>query len=202
MVCTQEDRPRASKRVSLLLAVGLLFLATRPALGDASREWPTGLVKQGFVTTCESCRSVLHTILGDDLQATLGFVPRFTLLPLSTPNAFIHNSGEIVVTTQLMKLINSDEELAFVLAHEVGHLVLSHTGARTLHQPPSIGTSQAHELEADLYAVDRMQAAEISPKAAVSLLRRLSTCIPGNSAAIEDRVVKLINHLGERSKGF
>jgi Zn-dependent protease with chaperone function len=41
-------------------------------------------------------------------------------------NAFVVPGGKVVVYTGLLKLIDSDDELAAVLAHEAAHVVARH----------------------------------------------------------------------------
>lgn len=48
----------------------------------------------------------------------------------ATPNAFVLPSGQIGVTTGLLKLVQNDDQLAAVLGHEVGHVVARHAAER------------------------------------------------------------------------
>ncbi len=47
-----------------------------------------------------------------------------------SPNAFVLPSGKIGVTTSLLALARSDDQLAAVLGHEVGHVVARHAAER------------------------------------------------------------------------
>ena len=62
---------------------------------------------------------------------------RFYIIRSKEINAFSGPGGYIYVTTALMDLAN-DEELASVLAHEVGHVVARHS-LKTLEQSQSLG---------------------------------------------------------------
>lgn len=55
---------------------------------------------------------------------------RFTLLNSAVENAFAVPGGYIYVTRQLMGLANDESELAFAIAHEVGHVAAGHAQAR------------------------------------------------------------------------
>jgi predicted Zn-dependent protease len=55
---------------------------------------------------------------------------RFTLLNSAVENAFAQPGGYIYVTRQLMTLLDNESELAFALAHEVGHVAAGHAQAR------------------------------------------------------------------------
>ncbi|MGH7027507.1 M48 family metallopeptidase [Brevundimonas sp.] len=48
----------------------------------------------------------------------------------AAPNAFVLPSGQIGVTTGLLKLVQNDDQLAAVLGHEVGHVVARHAAER------------------------------------------------------------------------
>lgn len=55
---------------------------------------------------------------------------RFTTLNSAVENAFAVPGGFIYITRQLMTLMNDESELAFVLAHETGHIAANHAQAR------------------------------------------------------------------------
>lgn len=54
----------------------------------------------------------------------------FTLLNSPVANAFATPSGRVYVTRQLLALMNSEDELAFVLGHEAGHIAANHSRER------------------------------------------------------------------------
>ncbi|WP_326523143.1 M48 family metalloprotease [Sphingomonas sp.] len=56
----------------------------------------------------------------------------FTVQLLNSPveNAFAIPGGYVYVTRQLLALMNSEDELAFVLGHEVGHVAARHSAGR------------------------------------------------------------------------
>lgn len=56
--------------------------------------------------------------------------PDFTLLNSPVPNAFATSTGRVYVTRQLLALMNSEDELAFVLGHEAGHIAARHSRDR------------------------------------------------------------------------
>ncbi|MDH7569482.1 MAG: M48 family metalloprotease, partial [Armatimonadota bacterium] len=51
---------------------------------------------------------------------------RFFIVEMSEPNAVALPGGYIFVTKGLLEFVNDDDELAAILAHEVGHVVGRH----------------------------------------------------------------------------
>lgn len=116
-------------------------------------------------------------------------------------NAFSLPGGYIFVHTGLMKAVKNDDELAAVLAHEIGHVAARHAvkrfetnlgaqlaqvaavasgrasrGAQGLGvalQAAQLAYSRQDELEADRLAVKYMKAAGFDPKAILSFLKTL-----------------------------
>ena len=118
------------------------------------------------------------------------------------PNAFALPGGPIYVTNALLKLIKSDDELAAVMAHEMGHVVAKHVvkqiqgsiglqllellavGTRATDARTSQGMdlaftslfleySQGDELQADRLSVKYMKRAGYNPTAAITFMERL-----------------------------
>lgn len=130
---------------------------------------------------------------------------RFSIVEIpeqDEPNAFALPGGPVYATRALMELAESDDELAAVLAHEVGHVVAKHTVKRIqgaiglqLLQILAVGTgaadgntrqgldfafaslmteySQVDELQADKLSTKYMRLAGYDPKAAITFMERL-----------------------------
>ncbi|MFN8297306.1 MAG: M48 family metallopeptidase [Chitinophagales bacterium] len=70
-------------------------------------------------------------------------------------NAWTHAGGYIYVTTGLMKFVNSDDELAFCIAHEIGHNENKHCKAivQRLKTASNFGVSRdLADIASDLYS--------------------------------------------------
>jgi predicted Zn-dependent protease len=68
----------------------------------------------------------------------------FHILDMGEPNAFALPSGDVYVSRGMLVLLNSEDELAGVLGHEVGHVAARHTVQRaTAAAPMAIFTSLA-----------------------------------------------------------
>ncbi len=133
---------------------------------------------------------------------------RFTIVEMKEkeeedePNAFALPGGPVYVTKSIFKLIHSDDELAAVLAHEVGHVVAKHTvkriqgaiglqalqilvaGTRAADARTQQGLdlsfasllteySQQDELQADHLGARYMKLAGYNPGAAIAFMERL-----------------------------
>jgi predicted Zn-dependent protease len=125
----------------------------------------------------------------------------FTLVNSDVPNAFAIPGCYIYVTRGLMALMNSEDELASVLGHEVGHVVADHaarrqntaalsgigailagilTGSGEIAQAAgqaaqllTLGYSRDQEFESDDLGVRYLHRAGYNPYAAADLLRSL-----------------------------
>lgn len=91
--------------------------------------------------------------------------PNVIVLHSSLASAGTAGGGVIVITDLLLEKLSKEDELAFVLAHEIGHMNLSH------HK--SNKSRYDIELEADLYAKKLLLNAGFSLKIALGALEDL-----------------------------
>lgn len=61
---------------------------------------------------------------------------RFHLVDMAEPNAFALPGGYVYVTRGLLALVNSEDELAGVVGHEIGHVAARHTVQKISKQGP------------------------------------------------------------------
>ncbi len=126
----------------------------------------------------------------------------FNIVEEKEPNAFALPGGPIYVTSGLLKMVQSDDELAAVLGHEIGHVTARHAVKRLqaalglqLLEALAVGTrtadgttregmdlafvsiltaySQQDELQADRLGVRYLKRAGYQPLAAIDFLTRL-----------------------------
>ncbi|MBC8282369.1 MAG: M48 family metallopeptidase [Nitrospinae bacterium] len=122
------------------------------------------------------------------------------VLPTQKINALALPGGNIIIFEGLLKIADSPEELAGVLAHEVQHVFLKHStqgilrnlasgiilglimgdanavmdGATTLaSQLNSLGLSRKMETEADIKGVELMLKAKINPQGMLNIFEKL-----------------------------
>ena len=125
----------------------------------------------------------------------------FTALNSPVANAFAVPGGRVYVTRQLLALMNSEAELAFVLGHEAGHIAADHSAGRQnrslwaqlgalvlgavtgsgelaqlaggLGQQVILSYSRGQEFDADRLGIRYMAAAGYDPLAAAGILATL-----------------------------
>ena len=127
----------------------------------------------------------------------------FVVLETETQNAFCLPGGKVAVYSGIMDLMNNEAELAFVVAHEIGHAIARHSGERmswgylqslggllvaigfqndTINGVYGTGTelgvmlpfSRSNETEADLIGLLLMAKAGYNPRASVQFWTRFS----------------------------
>ena len=202
-------------RVSLVLAASLALLAGACGGGGVdgavvteeeqrlgAEQHPRLLAEFGGPYEAAEARYVAG--LGEKLAgaAGLGGQCTFTLVNSDVVNAFAVPGCFIYVTRGLMAIVNSEDELASVLAHEVGHIVGNHSErqqkrsvlrglgvfavgvltqsdrlARIAGQAAGYFTlrySRGQEYEADDRGLAYLQAAGYDPHAAADMLDALT----------------------------
>ncbi|MBK1669683.1 hypothetical protein CKO28_16715 [Rhodovibrio sodomensis] len=120
----------------------------------------------------------------------------FAVLDSDERNAVAVPSGFIFITRGLLSVIQSEDELAAVLAHEIAHHELRHnmldaaagkafkvmdaifgnesqTDEQTIMETMAVGYNERHELEADRRAIELLALAGYQPQALVRVLQRL-----------------------------
>ncbi len=133
----------------------------------------------------------------------VGGDPEFLVIADDAPNAFVLPGTKVGVHTGLLDLADSDDELAAVLGHEMGHVVAGHANERisqqsvtnlligiatdfgqdeVLEQQLSLAAqlgillpySREHELESDRLGVRYAAAAGYDPSGALSLWDKMA----------------------------
>ena len=125
----------------------------------------------------------------------------FEVMESKDVNAFAGPGGYVYVTTGLLKLVSSEDELACVLGHEIGHVAARHAikqlQSRVLYSIPAsiifsesrygeieqavsiafnltqLSYSRKDELQADTLGMSYAQKAGYDPAGMVSFLRKL-----------------------------
>lgn len=85
-------------------------------------------------------------------------------------------SHELVVSSGLLERVENQEEYAFILAHELAHMILGHHHTLKSHTSGSIEHLRAqvrHEIEADKLALELLADGSCGHQSALSLLTRI-----------------------------
>ncbi len=102
----------------------------RKELDEESNEFIDILRRNDFFFNDEYLEDYIQTLLYKVHSITLNDKRpgnlNIKILRNNTPNAFCLPNGTIVINTGLLSIINTEEELLGILAHEVAHFVLDH----------------------------------------------------------------------------
>jgi Zn-dependent protease with chaperone function len=155
---------------------------------------------------------VLHGLGPDDVH--------FTVLDSATVNAFSHVGNYVYVNRGLLELITLDDELQFILGHELGHIILGHCDrqatysaravqlagdigqlAQLAYAAIAVGYSEDQEFAADAWSFRNLQKLGRPRAAASAALERLriateapdATPKPTQSQGILDRTLQQID---------
>ena len=208
--------------VLFALAVGMTWGAVKYGVPELARQaafaMPVGAdqaLARGVLETLDKALlapSRLEAARRQDLQARFDEMARaldaryrfrleFRSSPLLGPNALALPDGTVVITDELVRLAQAEEELLAVLAHEIGHIVHRHalrgalqSSAVALLVAFAMGDvmsltslaaalptmlveakfSRDFEQEADVYALQFMRSHEIPLRHAAAILKRLA----------------------------
>jgi predicted Zn-dependent protease len=117
-------------------------------------------------------------------------------------NAFAMAGGKVGVFSGLYRIVDTDDELASVLAHEIAHVTAKHVSERLSRQMaldstvgvvtnalgayglagPSLAFDRAKEKEADYIGLIYMARAGYDPEASIRVLQRLEDASAGQPA--------------------
>lgn len=186
----------------LVFAVGIPWLAA--ALAQyVPVEWEEKLGRQTVAMMaprrCEEAQPYLDRVTSRLLNAAENNPYRFEfrVAPMDIPNAFAAPGGSIVVTVPLLQEMETPEELAAVLAHEIQHVLQRHTTRNLVKQATlqllavlvlgdvsgmaaNLATSlgalsyqRSDELEADHMGMELLERAGVDSAAMARMLERL-----------------------------
>ena len=124
---------------------------------------------------------------------------KFNIVESDTVNAYADADNNIVIYTGLLNLVEKDDELAGIMAHEIGHIMKSHcykqtffnlalniikskitnqyaaTSAELASGLASTKVSREHEYDADYTSADLLYKAGFNPLGLISALNKISS---------------------------
>ncbi len=152
----------------VLVLSGSLYLCLSPPAWYASSQRLTFIRRYGGLVKQQQLKDLVGGI-GLNLARAANYQEEpleFFVLKSQVPNAFAWDSKTVFVTIGLLELVESKDELAAVLAHEIGHLAAGHPEARAMNRAQSILLSSSfsgmgwvmNKIEAFKTAIDQMRA--------------------------------------------
>lgn len=194
-----QGLPRLARRAAYLVPVSIETEAGKAGYAYFARAY------RRSVLTRDERRPVYHAL--DRLKKTraMHVEPTVMFFHLGTPNAFALPGGTIVVADELVRLAQSEEEIAAVLAHELGHVEKRHGLQSVLRNSSALivvstvtgdlstlsnfsgtlpfllleyGYSREFEHEADEYGIGLLRDAHIDPVYLAVMLQRLEKSRP------------------------
>ena len=152
----------------VLVLSGSLYLCLSPPAWYTSSQKLTFIRRYGGLVKQQQLKDLVGGI-GLNLARAANYQEEpleFFVLKSQVPNAFAWDSKTVFVTIGLLELIESKDELAAVLAPEIGHLAAGHPEARAMNRAQSILLSSSfsgmgwvmNKIEAFKTAIDQMRA--------------------------------------------
>lgn len=212
-----------------LVAAGTTVEEQQNARAAARRieaEWPIRPINDPVSRYIQS----LGQRLGEIAAGRQAIRWTFTVLRDRAPYAFTIGAGHIYLAEGVLTFVHSEEELAAVLAHEIGHQLSRHLSTpseRGVRRPLGLATNRAgaaprqkvgsltqiydleKEQEADRQAIHVLRRAGFDPNALLKVLKRL----PSGGAyhyyndarrtlALQQELAGVSSHSREGSKDF
>ncbi len=188
-----------SGRRTRLAAACALALAVGPALAPAARALPPGSTPKEVELGAEAAKDIAKSVeFVEDaetlakLQDMLDRIAAATERPdieysahiVASPlvNAFTLPGGWVYVTTGLLDDVQSDDELAGVIAHEIAHNVNQHAIERMRNAPRGLGLLQLATIAALI--IGRSPEAAILASTAANTITAM--VLQGGSVAAEE----------------
>ena len=90
------------------------------------------------------------------------------------PHAFVKADGTIFISQSLINTLDSYDELAAVLAHELSHLIFNTATEKVMSdEERALGVGWAHEIVSDQYATELLEKARFNATAFASAIEKL-----------------------------
>ena len=94
------------------------------AYEEYKKEYPVSKNRE-YTQALDRCGNAIKSVAGQD-----DFAWEFTVLDSEIKNAFCLPGGKVAVYSGIMDDMNNEAELAFVVAHEIGHAIARHGGEK------------------------------------------------------------------------
>lgn len=158
---------------------------------NAAKWSPTPEGRKAFASAMAGA-SVVHLVVTRQTQEIQLSVPAQQICSANvwlTPRGKVHaeaNASNIVVEGGLEQLLGSDDELAWVIAHEAAHVFLGHTTADRAADLKNDAIRAQMERQADALSVRMMLRAGFTPEASFSAQPKIASASRGPISRLLD----------------
>lgn len=185
------------KKILLLCSIFMCFVSYMPVeAATTTTTTVNGSVQWNSETGLARVEKIGKNLLSKNSLPTQ---VKFSVVETDDVNAFASGENELCVYTGLLNYVQDDDELAGVIAHEIGHIINNHvakqsiastistnliqnselsenvkTGVAIANNLSLLKMSRTQENEADVTGVDLMIKAGYNPLAMVSVLYKIS----------------------------
>lgn len=113
-----------------------------------------------------------------------------------TPEAYIYPGGIIVLTNGILEIAKTDDELAFIIGHEISHTINNNQETISyIINNHNIPLYIKHEIEADISGMLLAEKAGFNPFASVKLLAKM---IKDPSKSFDERLEAISKFLSNK----
>ncbi len=126
------------------------------------------------------------------LEPFTGVSPKIVISGEQEMNAHVLPDRTVIITKNLLDACASDDEIAFIIAHEIGHLNAKDYYTIKPGLKSGDNSSQLHEINADINGVFYAKKAGFDPNASLVILKRIA---PGANGTFLSRLNTLASFL-------
>jgi predicted Zn-dependent protease len=106
-------------------------------------------------------------------NTSINEIPEVTILKSNELIALSSQTNEIILSAKLIKKINSESQLAFILAHELAHIISGDNSQIWADPIDAYSKSKKEELQADQKALEYIIQAGYDPRQALMALAQI-----------------------------
>lgn len=157
------------KQLKYLVALPIILMCFPEAGQTQSLNEHQNFEKSFFKPDTEYVLKQIRTYL---ISTRASILPDIELINSDYVNAFAVAPNAVIMSSGLVKVLTSRSELAFVVGHELGHLLAQESFASLLENSSLKTIDQ--ELSADLFAINLMVDLGYNPYDSIALLEKLA----------------------------
>lgn len=129
--------------------------------------------------------------IGERISKGIGIEAKILVIDDDKPEAYVYPDKTIIITTGLAELAGSDDETAFVIGHELGHITKEHCNEEEILgilNDPTLPNWKKHEIEADINGINYAKKAGYNPSSAEKLLSKILYYTDVSTEAFTERI--------------